>query len=101
MLGWVVDFLSLDRYKFRRSVSVCMLSRSVVRLLAAAWTVACQSPQPMEFSTQESWSGLTFASPGDLARPGIEPMSLVLTGGFFTICAIWETPLRAILVGEK
>jgi len=27
---------------------------------------------------------LTFPSPGDLPNPGIEPVSLVLAGGFFT-----------------
>ena len=31
----------------------------------------------MEFSRQEYWSGLPFASPGDLRNPGIEPLSLV------------------------
>ena len=36
---------------------------------------------------QEYWSGLPFPSPGDLPRPGIEPVSLVspeLAGRFFT-----------------
>ena len=32
----------------------------------------------MEFSRQESWSGLPFPSPGDLPDPGIEPWSSVL-----------------------
>ena len=32
----------------------------------------------MGFSRQESWSGLTFPSPGDLPNPGIEPGSSVL-----------------------
>ena len=32
----------------------------------------------------EYWSGLPFPSPGDLPDPGIEPMSPVLAGGFFT-----------------
>ena len=34
-----------------------------------------------------------FPPPGDLPDPGIEPVSLTspaLTGGFFTIGAIWE-----------
>ena len=35
-------------------------------------------------SQQEYWSGLPFPSPGDLPDPGIEPMSPVLAGGFFT-----------------
>jgi len=41
----------------------------------------------MGFSRQEYWSGLPFASPGDLSDPGIEltfPVSLALACGFFT-----------------
>ena len=44
----------------------------------------CRAPLSMGFSRQEHWSGLTFPSPGDLPNPGIEPVSLVLAGGFFT-----------------
>ena len=39
----------------------------------------------MEFSTQEYWSGLPCAPPGDLLDPGIEPASLnppAVAGGF-------------------
>ena len=36
--------------------------------------VALQAPLSMEFPRQESWSGLSFPSPGDLPDPGIEPM---------------------------
>ena len=32
----------------------------------------------MEFSRQESWSGLRFPSPGDLPDPGIKPGSPAL-----------------------
>jgi len=32
----------------------------------------------MEFSRQEKWSGLPFPFPGDLPKPGIEPMSPTL-----------------------
>ena len=41
----------------------------------------------MEFSRQESWSGLLFPTLRDLPDPGIEPVSLespALVGGFFT-----------------
>ena len=38
----------------------------------------------MEFPRQEFWSGYLFPSPGDLPDPGIEPVSLALTGRFFT-----------------
>ena len=40
--------------------------------------VACQGPPPMEFFRQEYWSGLPFASPGDLPNPGIQPGSPAL-----------------------
>ena len=38
----------------------------------------------MEFSRQEYWSGLPFPPPGDLPKPGTEPASPALAGGFFT-----------------
>ena len=34
------------------------------------WTVAHQAPLSMGFSRQEYWSGLPFASPGDLPTQG-------------------------------
>ena len=40
----------------------------------------------MEFFRQEHRSGLPFPTPGDLANPGMKPVSLVslaLAGGFF------------------
>ena len=48
-------------------------SLSRFRLFATPWTIAYHSPQSMEFSRQEYWSGLPFPSPGDLPDPGIEP----------------------------
>ena len=48
-------------------------SLSRVRLFATPWTVAYHSPQSLELSRQEYWSGLPFPSPGDLPHPGIEP----------------------------
>ena len=38
---------------------------------------------PWDFPTR--WSELPFLSPGDLPDPGIEPESLALESGFFTI----------------
>ena len=49
-----------------------VLSR--VLLFATTWTVTCQAPLSMEFSSQESWSGLPFPSPGDLPDSGIKPL---------------------------
>ena len=53
-------------------------SLSHVRLFLTPWTVTYQAPPTMKFSRQESWSGLTFSSPGDLPDPGIEPWSPAL-----------------------
>ena len=43
-----------------------------------------QAPPSMEFSRQEYWSGLLFPSLGDRPDPGIEPVSPILAGRFFT-----------------
>ena len=64
---------------------VCVPSH--VRLFVTPWTIACQAPLSMEFSSQEYWSGLPFPPPGDLSDAGSEAVSLVspaLAGGFFT-----------------
>ena len=44
---------------------------SVLSDSATPWTVAHQAPPSMEFSRQESWSGVPFPPPGDLPNPGI------------------------------
>ena len=46
--------------------------------------LAHQAPLSVGFSRQEYWSGLPFPPPGDLPHPGIEPVSPLLTGRFFT-----------------
>ena len=48
-------------------------SFSRVQLFMTPWTVAYETPPSMEFSRQEYWNGLPFASPGDLPNPGIKP----------------------------
>ena len=53
-------------------------SLSLVWLFATPWTLAYQTPQSMEFSRQEYWSGLPFLSPGDFPNPGIEPRAPTL-----------------------
>ena len=42
---------------------------------ATPWTVVCQAPLSMEFSSQEYWRGLPFPPPGDLSDPEIELLS--------------------------
>ena len=49
------------------------------------WTAAHQDTLSMGFSRQEYWSGLPFPSAGDLPDGGMEPVSLALAGGFFTV----------------
>ena len=56
------------------------------------WTVAHQAPLFMEFPRQEYWSGLPFPSPRDLPDPGIELVSLELTGRFFTAEPLQMSP---------
>ena len=51
---------------------------------ATPWTAARQAPLSMGFSRLEDWSRLSFASPGDLPDPRIQPTSPALAGGFFT-----------------
>ena len=55
-----------------------------VRLSVTPWTVAHQALPSMGFSRQECWSGLPFASPGDLPDPGIEPRSPALQADALT-----------------
>ena len=58
---------------------MCVLSYfCCVWPFVALWTVACQAPLSMGFFRQESWSGLSCCSPGDLLDPGIEPTSPAL-----------------------
>ena len=55
-------------------VCVCVCCRfSTAQLFATLWTEACQAPLSMGFSRQEYWSELSFASPGDLPNPRVEP----------------------------
>ena len=54
------------------------VSHSVVSDSATPWTVAPQSPLSMGFPRQEYWSGLPFASPEDLPKPGIPHCGQIL-----------------------
>ena len=65
-------------------VVLVVFDQSCPTLLWPPWTVACQDPLSKGFPRQEYWSGLPFPSPEELPNPGIEPVSPVLAGGFFT-----------------
>ena len=73
---------------------VCAPSRSLVQLLAAAWTVAYQATLRMEFARQKYWNGVPF--PEDLPNPDIEPASPALTGVFFTTDTTWEAFIASV-----
>ena len=79
--------------RWRKMVPLCSSS---VQLFATPWTVARWASLSMEFSRQEYWSGLPFATLGDLPNPRMEPASPALAGRFFTTNITWETwsPLR-------
>ena len=55
-----------------------VLAAKLYPTLVTPWTLACQLPLSMGFSTQVYWSGLPFPSPGDLPNPEIEPGSPAL-----------------------
>ena len=68
-------------------VCVCACTLSCVSVFVTPWTVACQAPPSMGFPRQEYWSGLSFATPGDLSNLGVKAVSLAsptLAGRFFT-----------------
>ena len=52
-----------------------VFSCSVMSNFAIPCTIACQAPLSVEFSRQESWSGLPFPTPGGFPEPRIEPKS--------------------------
>ena len=56
----------------------CASSCSCAQIFLTSWIVCYQASLSMGFSRQEYWSGLPFASPGDLPDPGIEPCSPIL-----------------------
>ena len=66
---------------------ICAQSLSLCLTLYNPLVCSLSGPLSMKFSRQECWSGLPFATPGDLLNPGVELLSLaspVLAGRFFT-----------------
>ena len=49
-----------------------MLKYLLLSPVVIPWTIICQTALSIEFSRQESWSGLPVPSPGDLPDPGTE-----------------------------
>ena len=53
-------------------------SLSRVQLFTIPWTVACQAPLSMGFSSPEYWNGLPLPSPGEMIQrnaEGVQPQS--------------------------
>ena len=71
-------FTSWSDCKKRPMSDLYMLSCfSCVQLFPMLWTVACQAPLSMGFSSQEYWSGLPCPPPEDLLDLGIKRTSLM------------------------
>ena len=68
---------------FQSRVGVVIVAKQSLTL-ATPSTLARQTPLSMGFPRQEYWSGLPFASPGDLPNPGLEPTFPALAGRFPT-----------------
>ena len=88
--GFNWSFINLI-VKSKRKVKVKSLS--CVQLFATPWTVAHQASPSMGFSRQEYWSGLPFASPGDLPPPRDWTQVSCIAGRRFTLCASREALL--------
>ena len=66
-------------------VKVKALVAQLFLLFVTLWTVACQAPLSMGFSSQEYSGGYPFPSSGGFPNPGIEPESPALWTDFFTV----------------
>ena len=81
-------------------MSVCAQSLSCIQLFVTLWTAVPQGPLSIGFSSQEYWTGLPFPLLGDLADPGIEPVSPkspALAGGFFNTEPFRKSNIRKTL----
>ena len=67
---------------------VCVLSH--VQLFVIPWTVACQVPLSIEFSSQQYWSGLLFPILGIFLTQRSNPHLLHWQVNFY-YCATWNT----------
>ena len=75
--SYVAQFAGLDPLSVIIMFGGGLVAKSCLTLMTP-WTVACQAPLSVGFSSQEYRSGLLFPSPGDLPDPGIEPGSPAL-----------------------
>ena len=88
------SYLILSNSCLILSNSFCCSVRplSHIWLFETPWTVACQAPLSMEFSTQEYWIGLSSPSPRDPPNPGIELGSPALQADSLPSEPQWKLP---------
>ena len=70
-----------------------------IQFFVTSWTVTHQTPLLMEFSRQQYWGRLPFATPGDLPNRRIKPASLAslaLVGRFLTNYPTCENLLHSL-----
>ena len=88
-IDWIPFFLIISMYTHLSvpiATSTYSVCHSVVSdIFATSWTVAHQAPLSMGFPKQEYWSGLPFPFPGDCPDGGMEAVSPLFAGRFFTI----------------
>ena len=107
-LSGISDNLCFNRRKYSHHFVTCASPREAwvlsSWLFPTLWDPMDHSPPGSSvhgFSRQEHWSGWPFPSPGDLADPGIQPLSLMplaLAGGFFTTSTTLEAPPKEELL---
>ena len=108
--AWILEWVAMPSSSFSRPGIGPVLpafavgfftqwtTREAFGVLCCCWSVAqsCptlynfmdlahQTPLSMEFSRQESWSGLPFPSPRDLPDPGIKPRSPALLADYLAL----------------
>ena len=71
--------------------SVCVFSH--FQVFASPWTVTCQAPVSLEFSSQEYWSGLSFPPLGIFLIQGSNPRLLHLMAGSLPLSHL-ESPQK-------
>jgi len=62
------------------------------------WSVVHQTPLSRGFPKQEYWDELPFPSPGNLPKPGIEPVSPALQVDSLPLCRLGSPKLFVVVV---
>ena len=75
--------MSINSYIYA-CMHACSVTSVMSNFFVTLQTVTHQVFLSMGFSRQEYWSGLPFASPGDLPNPGTEPRSSALWANSLT-----------------